>query len=498
MKQKSMSLGEIRNLVAANLRRTANSPGIAGYRPQTHQQKFHMDPHKIRLFVGGNRSGKTVSGGTDMVMCLSGTHPIRSELFPPPFRGRCVGVDFESGIGRIILPEIARWVPPSLLRHGSWEESYVKGERTLYLTNGSQCEFLSNDQDVQKHAGVSRHGIWIDEHCDIEIYNENLARTVDTEGHLWITVTPLLDMTWEYDTLYMPGKQGKNPHIGVHEVSTSENIYVNDAQMSILTDGMSESEKQARETGAFMQMSGTVFKGSYGKHNIIPQIIDTDMWPLFTNWGCIAGFDHGFTNPTAVVLALYDKDGNIYVIDEYYHSGRTIKENADEVKKWFKSVRIPEYIVCDPNMRQTQALSGTSLIAEYAKYELYLSEGNNDVTSGIARLRSRFKNKQILIAANCEKLQWELDRYQYAKFVNRKTADRNNPKETPLKKNDHLIDALRYLVASQPQLPGEADMKIGNIINSSEAIEGERIDEELAYASAYKMETFYDEFGLEV
>jgi phage terminase large subunit-like protein len=495
--QQSTDINDIRKLVAANLRRTATSPGIAGYKPQAHQMKFHMDKHKIRLFIGGNRSGKTVSGGSEMVMCLAGTHPIRTTLFPPPFRGRCVGVDFESGIGRIILPEIARWIPPSLLIGGSWEDSYVKGERTLKLTNGSTCEFLSNDQEVNKHAGVSRHGIWVDEHCDIEIWNENVARTVDTAGHIWITVTPLLDISWEYDTLYTPGLAGSDI-IGVHEVSTSENIYVNDAQMDILTMGMSDAEKEARKTGSFMQMHGTIFKGAFTKANIIPPIIDSDVWPMFRNWGCGAGFDHGYTNPTAVPLCIYDREGKIIVIDEYYEKGRNIDENAKELKTWFKKYRIPEYIMCDPSMRDTLPNSGLTLIGEYAQNEIYLSPGNNAVDAGIARLRGRFKNNMIMICSNCTNLIWELERYQYAKFVNRKTSERNNTKETPLKKNDHMIDALRYYVMSTPQLFDEAETKVGNIINSSEAIEGERIDESLAFEYAHRHKPVFDEYGLEV
>jgi len=489
---------EIVKLFAAGLRRTAITPGIAGYKPLPHQERFHEDSHKIRLLIGGNRVGKTVSGATEMVMCLTGEHPIRSKMFTLPFRGRCVGVDFETGINRIILPEIARWIPPSQLINGSWEDSYVKGERTLYLENKSQCEFLSNDQDVSKHAGTSRQGIWIDEHCDIEIYNENLARTVDSEGHIWITVTPLLDISWEYDTLYTPGKKG-SPNIGIHEASTSENPYVSGAQMSILTDGMGDAEKQARLTGSFMQQHGTIFKGAFTKANIIPPVVNSDKWPLYQKWGCGAGFDHGYTNPTAVPLCLFDAEGRIVVIDEYYETGRLIKENAKELQAWFKRVKIPEYILADPSIRAKDPISGGSIHQEYSENGLFMALGNNDVDAGIARLRGRFKTGMLLVASNCEKLIWELERYQYSKYVNRKTAERNNTKEQPLKKNDHLIDALRYFVMSQPALPGEKETRIGNILNAPTALDGDRFDEELQnLVDAYKREPVFDEYGMEI
>jgi len=315
---------------------------------------------------------------------------------------------------------------------------------------------------------------------------------------MWITVTPLLDISWEYDTLYVPGKKG-SATIGVHEVSTSENIYVSEAQMSILTDGMGDAEREARLTGHFMQQHGTIFKGAFTHKNIIPPIIHSDTWPLFNKWGCIAGFDHGFTNPTAVLLALFDQEGKIVIIDEYYETGRIVSENAAALKKWFKSVKTPEYISADPSIRNKDPISGGSILIEYAENGIYLSLANNDVDAGIARLRGRFKNEQLLITSNCERLIWELERYQYAKYVNRKTAERNNIKEQPLKKNDHAIDALRYVIMSRPSLPGEIDTRVGNILNSSVAIDGTRIDEELfdkAFDQSFK--AVFDEYGMEI
>ena len=150
------NFADLKAQLTSALRRTSVSPSIFGYRPQLHQENFHRSEKIGRLFLGGNRAGKTVAGAAETVMWLTGKHPYWQK-FKPPIRARAVGVDFDNGVNRIMKPEIARWIPPSELINGSWEDSYEKSSRTLTLNNGSTLEFMSYDQDVDKFAGTSRH-----------------------------------------------------------------------------------------------------------------------------------------------------------------------------------------------------------------------------------------------------------------------------------------------------------------------------------------------------
>lgn len=464
---------DVQKEMAAALRRTTLRPSISGYKPQPHQEAFHNATAKVRLFIGGNRSGKTVGGAAESVMWLSGKHPVHSLEHPPPVRGRAVGIDFENGINRIILPEIARWIPPSLLKNGSWEDSYAKGERTLYLENFSQCEFLSNDQEVSKHAGTSRHFIWLDEECDEAIFNENYARTIDTKGMLWMTVTPLQELSWTYDRLYMKSKAG-DKNIYVVEVSSSENAYISKAELELLVDGLNEDEKEARLHGTYIRQSGTIFKDSLSDKNFIDPIVNTDRWSQFlSKWGFIGCLDHGYTNPTAFYVLAYDKEGRVIVCHEYYERGRVVQDNAMAILSRLQQIGLAnrlEYIVADPSIANSDPITGTSIQAEYAEHGLYLSLGNNDVHAGLNRMMNRFKKQLIYVTRDCENLNWELPRYRWDKFASRKIAGRRNAKETPMKKDDHGIDAIRYGIMSRPALLGEDDIKIGNILQAPTGI----------------------------
>lgn len=435
------------------------------------------------MFIGGNRSGKTVAGAAEAVMWLTGTH-LYSCKFKPPVRGRAIAVDFDNGVDKIIKPEIARWIPPSFLKNGSWEDSYSRGTRVLTLTNGSTLEFMSYDQDVDKFAGTSRHFVWFDEEPPEDIYNENMARLIDTGGHWWMTMTPLIDMSWTDERLYQRGKSGLDTYIDVFEVSTTQNLYVSAAEIDILTEGMSDEEKKARLHGMYMGQSNLIYRDVVTPANFIPSLVDNDdRWPLiYKGWGHFGMLDHGYRNPTAFYLGAYDTEGRIIIYKEYYESGRLVKENAQEILKIIKDLRLENvlnYIVADPSIQNRDPISGSSIHAEYAEHGLYLGLANNDVSAGINRVSSRFKNKLLYITDDCPKLKWELGRYRWDKFQNSRVSNRNNLKETPVKKDDHAMDALRYGVVSRPALPGEEEIRVGNVLNAPVSIGEDFIDREI-------------------
>jgi phage terminase large subunit len=73
----------------------------------------------------------------------------------------------------------------------------------------------------------------------------------------------------------------------------------------------------------------------------------------------------------------------------------------------------------------------------------------NSVPAGINRVKERLENGKLLIMGNCHQLIDEFRKYRWA------TPGRteNDPKEKPVKQDDHLLDALRYVVMHRPYGP---------------------------------------------
>ena len=465
------------------LQQVAIAPGIDAYKPHASQEKFHRSTAKGKLYIGGNRSGKTVGGGTETVMRLIGKHKYRSDLPLGVVRGRMVTVDIEEGIKKIAIPEISKWVPTRYLQDGSWDKSYDRQSRTLTLTNGSSLEFMSYEQATEKFAGTSRHFIWFDEEPPKEIFNECMMRLVDTNGDWFITMTPMIEMSWTKDEIYDPVKDNIRDDIYVLEVNTEENPFISIEALDRLTSvGQSDSEKQARRSGRYITHTGriygpTVFSGEYAKDggNIIEDPLKYhDIWRTLMQYEHFAMWDHGLNNPTAILFACYDTEGRIFVYDELYMQNKVIREYASIFRNRVNELGVTlQYIVGDPAIQNRLPNSGTSIQTEYAECGVNIALGNNDVRAGISRVQGRFAKRLLFISERCVNTLRERDNYRWDRYASHKIEARRNARDQPLKRNDHAMDALRYGVCSRPAMDEEVDIPFSNVLGFPVAISPE-------------------------
>lgn len=309
----------------------------------------------------------------------------------------------------------------------------------------------SMDQDVDKFAGTSRHFIWFDEEPPRDIYIECLQRLIDTEGRFWITMTPVDGMSsWVYDDLYEGAKVDESVH--VTEVEMDQNPHINVGEMLLLMSGLTDEERKARQQGKFVQIGGLIYSKYFSEKNVINQLEKVP-----DNWLHIAAMDHGFSNPTAWLWAVVGPDGQIIIYDEYYQSGEIVEYHVSQVHSINKiHGRVPDYYVGDPSIRNTDPITGTSVLLEYMDFGIPIVLGNNDVRAGINRVARYFQgieaHPRLYITKNCHNLLREIPRYRWGHWANRKMRSDRNKKEEPHKKDDHAVDALRYLIASRPEL----------------------------------------------
>lgn len=436
---------------AKQLRTQATRPNIHGYKPHRKQVTFHSAESKQRVYIGGNRSGKTTGGIAEDIYWLTGRHPYR--VTPePPVAGRIVSVDFLNGVSKIIKPELARWLPPSELKGGSWSTAYNSELRTLTLENDSFVEFMSYDQDLDKFAGTSRDFVHFDEEPPQDIFLENKTRLIDRGGSLWITMTPVEGMTWVYDDLYMPGKTDPESNITVVEVDMTENPYLHSGEVDEFISGLSDDDREARVHGKFIQLGGLVFKNfNPGLHVVDPFIPPKD-------WEWYASLDHGFNNPTAWLWHAVSPDDRVVTFAEHYQSGEVVNYHARAVHQKNESLgRPPDVYIGDPSIRNTDPITGTSIQLEYSNAGVPILLGNNDVRAGINRmaryLETRSDDKPSwVVTRNCVNFVDELQRYRWKTYANKKLARENNLRDEPHKKNDHAVDSARYFIMARPEL----------------------------------------------
>ena len=451
-KADTFDLSDLVRELQQGLKVQATRPNLYGYIPHPKQEIFHKSISRKKLYIGGNRSGKTTGAVVEDIYWLRGSHPHR-KIPDGQIRGRVVGVDFLQGVKKILLPEFSRWCPPSLLKNGSWEDSYNKEERTLYCEGGNFVEFMSYDQETEKFAGTSRSFVHYDEEPPHAIFNECNARLIDTQGSWWISMTPVDGMTWVYDTIYLPATSGRDNTILVIEADMLDNPYITPEAAEDYLSGLDPDERKAREHGKFVQLGGLVYKLFNKDIHVIPSMVPDKMWEWYIS------LDHGFNNPTAVLWHAVSPENQVITFAEHYKSEMIIDDHAKHIHKVNRGFgKEPEIWVADPAIAQRQGVTGVSISSEYADKGCYFAPGNNDVQSGVARVSSYLRinpatgKPRWLITENCVNLIHEMQHLRWEIYASKRLREENNAQEKIHKKDDHACDSARYFFTFMPEL----------------------------------------------
>lgn len=451
-KKEIPTVADLGSMFASAVSLASTRPSIHRYVPHDKQVDFHTSIARVKLYIGGNRSGKTVGGVAEDVYRLRGSHPFR-KVPEGPIKGRIVTTSFNEGIGMVIIPELARWLPPSDLINGSWEDSYNQSKRVLTLDNGSTCELMSYDQKLEKFAGTSRHFIHFDEEPPKDIYAECKLRLLDTAGDLYITMTPVEGMTWVYDDIYLPTMEGREPTYAVIQIDTSENPYISEIEIEQALSGLDLNERKARKQGKFVQLGGLVYKHFDLDRNTISPISEENLAKI-SGWTLYASMDHGLNNPTCWLWHAVAPSGAIVTFDEVYDNEKLVADYARIYRERNKlpGRKPPAINVGDPAIAQRNGQTGDSIQKAYIKEGVPIVLGNNDVPTSVEKINAYLKSGKWVITENCTMLIKQLQRVRWKTYATAKQRNDNNNRPEIQKKDDHAPDAARYFFGFMPEL----------------------------------------------
>jgi phage terminase large subunit-like protein len=437
---------------------------LLGYEPHPKQIVFHAGTEQLKAFLGGNRSGKTTAGVLDDIIqavdrdCLP-DHLQSYKKFEPPFHCRlvCPGEDL---LESVIFQKLREWCPASQLRGDRFDKAYEKSRGILHFKNGSFFDFLTYGQDLDKFGGTAKHRIHYDEEPPREIRQEGKMRLLDYEGADEIfTMTPFSGMNWMFDEVWEAWQKGTLEDGKVVVVDLDENPYISSKQKIKLLKGYSKEELEARKSGRFVHFAGMIYGEFSRNEHVIPEIApdETGQRHLPAGSNVYVGIDPGVRHMAAVLWAYLNPEDTMVIFDELALQGQTVKQVCNAIKltnqKWGQRTHTgsivplqPSWYVIDPSARNIMHQTGRSDQMEYTDHGIVTILGQNDVTSGINRVKERLQAHRLLVTANCAETIDQFRRYRWS------TPNRieDDPKEKPVKTDDHLLDALRYVVASRP------------------------------------------------
>lgn len=209
-------------------------------------------------------------------------------------------------------------------------------------------------------------------------------------------------------------------------------------------------------------------------------VIEDPRWQPDPRWVMEGGFDHGRANPSTLERVYCGYDETIYFCGEYYQPGREIWEHAIQLKQ-MADVRRMTVCYADPSIFPLNAQANVPTRKdERAKSlnEIYVENGielfspfhgdHSDISFG-ERVLMHWRDLEHreptlkIVCRNfsespqpglhnwdCPNLLWEMMRMRRVKLTAQQLLSRNTS-EAIVQKDNHALDAAKYLVMSHPE-----------------------------------------------
>jgi phage terminase large subunit len=145
-----------------------------------------------------------------------------------------------------------------------------------------------------------------------------------------------------------------------------------------------------------------------------------------TGWATVLGLDVGTRNPTALIVCRYGGD-RLHIEREHYQRGMSSDDITDLAVAVWEQYQ-PEYLVIDP--------SAAGLILTLQQRGIRVRKAINDVLIGISTVTSTLPH--LTVDPSCVNTIAEFESYRYP-------DGRRGNTDSPVKENDHALDALRYV-----------------------------------------------------
>ncbi|HMB75486.1 MAG TPA: terminase family protein [Kiloniellaceae bacterium] len=165
--------------------------------------------HRERLFMAGNRVGKTEGvGGYEVTLHLTGQYPHwwEGRRFDRPVRAVAAGETAKTTrdiIQRKLLGPAGAFgtgmIPRDALSRTTRKSGTSEAVDSIYVRHASGGESVlllrSFDQGARAFQGDEQDVVWMDEEPPMAVYTEALMRTMTTNGLVMLTFTPLKGYT---------------------------------------------------------------------------------------------------------------------------------------------------------------------------------------------------------------------------------------------------------------------------------------------------------------
>ena len=421
--------------------------------------------YQFRLLSSGNRVGKTEGFGCEFTYHLIGDYPHwwEGKRFDHPIVAWAAG-DTNPKTQEILQAKLfgtddcrqtdrmgTGIIPRDRIKGITVRPGVAGAILSARISNNaggeSNLTLKSFEQGIESFQGNEVHVVWADELMPLSVYSECVIRITPTagfEGGIFVwTVTPAEGLT-DAIQVFMPegtfpeGKQ--EPPRFVMGMEWDDVPHLSEEAKAVLEASIPAYQLDARKRGLPMLGAGIIYP-------VPEEVYLIDPFEIPKYWRRAYALDVGWERTAALWGALDPETGIWYLYSEHYRSHEEPSIHAAAIRargEWMQGV-------IDPAARGRSQYDGNILLDNYRDLGLKLAPAKNAVESGLYDTWERLSAGRIKVFSNLEN--WRREKNMY----------RRDMKGRVIKVNDHLMDCMRYLIASgvevarQVPVPAQAD-----------------------------------------
>lgn len=454
--------------------------------------------------VAGNRFGKT---HISVVNALIQTLPW--ELVPPwlhaykvldpavrDVRVRFIGPDLTRWLGRSMLSKVRELIPKAALKGG---KLYGKGgawnahDNVLTFADGSWWDFLTHDMELDAFSSVELDMACFDEEptgaSGERIYDETIRGLADREGCVRFTLTPVEGIGWLFSELadeHDEPRKDDEVHVVTGDIDHNPHL-TEKGKAPLLKRWERSGELDQRKRGLWKHREGLIFPeyrrtieqpplAEHAGGHIRPDrdlrqpragapgrwVIDhAGQWqvPVFESIDPGINVDHPFAFTVSFLNTVHSDVFGREDVLETFHAYKQADGIVDEHAAYILQLRAalgyrPQFTVIDPAAQNRNPETGRKLQEAFRRAGIHTVLGQNDRALTYAEVRGRLVDHRWVVWESADRLLGdEMVNYRWKRSSGR-TED--VPKPEPIKRNDDLIDTIRYKVIRIPLWRGDA------------------------------------------
>jgi len=298
-------------------------------------------------------------------------------------------------------------------------------QKKFWVTNNCFNFYgLDNSEKLKSIKGIT--GIWIEEASELtreDFLQVDLRLRGETKNYKQIVLTfnPVASAFWIKEMFL----DTKRDDVFVLKTTVEDNPFIDSEYKTVLKNIADEYYKKTYLFGEWQEKLNNVFSNYFVTEYTLN---DFDYY----------GADFGFNNPTAVV-GVKETENGLIVKELLYSKGFT----QDDLRDWFlNNVEKNKQVFCDS--------SEPARIEDLKRVGYKAIAANKNVLDGIMYLKTK---KLFIDGANLLK---EIQKYSWER-------KRGVVLDSPVKIDDHLVDAMRYAVWTKYTLRGLNNDSIKNI-----------------------------------